>query len=60
MTAIYLAEYASDRLARVTTFTVDVLAGVPSIVATLFVFSLWIALSGLARAVSRCPSLWSC
>ena len=39
LTAIYLAEYGSDRLARVTTFTVDVLAGVPSIVATLFVFA---------------------
>jgi phosphate transport system permease protein len=43
MTAIYLAEYGSTRMARVTTFMVDVLAGVPSIVAALFVFSLWIA-----------------
>jgi phosphate transport system permease protein len=43
MAAVYLAEYGSDRMARVTTFMVDVLAGVPSIVATLFVFALWIA-----------------
>lgn len=43
MTAVFLAEYGSGRLARVTTFMVDVLAGVPSIVASLFVFSLWIA-----------------
>ncbi len=43
MTAVFLAEYGSNRLARVTTFMVDVLAGVPSIVAALFVFSLWIA-----------------
>ncbi len=50
LTAIYLAEYGSDRLARVTTFTVDVLAGVPSIVATLFVFALWIAGLGFAQS----------
>ncbi|MBV9319741.1 MAG: phosphate ABC transporter permease PstA [Mycobacterium sp.] len=43
MAAVYLAEYGSDRLARATTFMVDVLAGVPSIVAALFIFSLWIA-----------------
>ncbi|MCV7399953.1 phosphate ABC transporter permease PstA [Mycobacterium fragae] len=50
MTAIYLAEYGSDRLARVTTFMVDVLAGVPSIVATLFVFALWIATLGFDQS----------
>jgi phosphate transport system permease protein len=50
MTAIYLAEYGSDRLARVTTFMVDVLAGVPSIVATLFVFALWIATLGFHQS----------
>lgn len=43
MTAIYLIEYGGGRWARLTTFMVDVLAGVPSIVASLFVFSLWIA-----------------
>ncbi|WP_025736651.1 phosphate ABC transporter permease PstA [Mycobacterium genavense] len=43
MTAVFLVEYGSGRLARVTTFMVDVLAGVPSIVAALFIFSLWIA-----------------
>ncbi|MGH3636728.1 MAG: phosphate ABC transporter permease PstA [Mycobacterium sp.] len=50
MTAVYLAEYGSDRLARVTTFMVDVLAGVPSIVATLFVFALWIATLGFEQS----------
>jgi phosphate transport system permease protein len=50
LTAIYLAEYGSDRLARVTTFAVDVLAGVPSIVATLFVFALWIVGLGFAQS----------
>lgn len=43
MTAIHLIEYGGGRWARLTTFMVDVLAGVPSIVASLFVFSLWIA-----------------
>lgn len=46
MVGVYLAEYGPDRLTRVTTFMVDVLAGVPSIVAALFVFSLWIATLG--------------
>lgn len=43
LTAVYLVEYGTGRLARLTTFMVDVLAGVPSIVASLFIFSLWIA-----------------
>lgn len=50
MAAVYLAEYSSDRLARLTTFMVDVLAGVPSIVAALFVFSLWIATFGFEQS----------
>jgi phosphate transport system permease protein len=50
LTAVYLAEYNSDRLARVTTFMVDVLAGVPSIVAALFVFSMWIATLGFEQS----------
>jgi phosphate transport system permease protein len=50
MTAVYLVEYGSGRLARVTTFMVDVLAGVPSIVAALFIFSLWIATLGFQQS----------
>ncbi|MEZ0362090.1 phosphate ABC transporter permease PstA [Mycobacterium sp. pUA109] len=50
MTAVFLAEYGSSRLARVTTFMVDVLAGVPSIVASLFIFSLWIATLGFEQS----------
>jgi phosphate transport system permease protein len=50
MTAVYLAEYRSGRLARFTTFMVDVLAGLPSIVAALFVFSLWIATMGFQQS----------
>jgi phosphate transport system permease protein len=50
MTAVYLAEYRSSRLARITSFMVDVLAGLPSIVAALFIFSLWIATMGFQQS----------
>jgi phosphate transport system permease protein len=50
MVGVYLAEYGPDRLTRLTTFMVDVLAGVPSIVAALFVFSLWIAALGFEQS----------
>jgi len=50
MTAVYLVEYGTSRMARVTTFMVDVLAGVPSIVAALFIFSLWIATLGFQQS----------
>lgn len=50
MTAVFLVEYGSGRLVRVTTFMVDVLAGVPSIVAALFIFSLWIATMGFQQS----------
>jgi phosphate transport system permease protein len=50
MTAVYLVEYGTGRLARVTSFMLDVLAGVPSIVAALFIFSLWIATLGFPQS----------
>jgi phosphate transport system permease protein len=50
MAAVYLVEYGGGWLSRVTTFMVDVLAGVPSIVAALFVFSLWIATLGFPQS----------
>ena len=50
MTAVYLAEYRSRRLAKLTTFIVDVLAGLPSIVAALFIFSVWIATLGFQQS----------
>jgi phosphate transport system permease protein len=50
MTAVYLVEYGSGRLVRMTTFMVDVLAGVPSIVAALFIFSLWIVTLGFQQS----------
>ncbi|MCC3771852.1 phosphate ABC transporter permease PstA [Streptomyces sp. UNOC14_S4] len=42
LTAIYLVEYGRGMLAKVVTFFVDVMTGVPSIVAGLFVLSFWI------------------
>ncbi|MCB1290112.1 MAG: phosphate ABC transporter permease PstA [Mycobacterium sp.] len=50
MAAIYLVEYGTGRFARVTTFMVDILAGVPSIVAALFIFALWIATLGFPQS----------
>ncbi|MEU8133874.1 phosphate ABC transporter permease PstA [Streptodolium elevatio] len=46
MTAIYLVEYGTGRLARAITFFVDVMTGIPSIVAGLFVYSFWIMVLG--------------
>jgi len=50
MAAIYLVEYGKGRFAKVTTFMVDILAGVPSIVAALFIFALWIATLGFPQS----------
>lgn len=50
-TAIYLVEYANGNLlGRFTTFMVDILSGVPSIVAALFVYALWITMFGFNRS----------
>lgn len=48
--AIYLVEYGRGWLAKTTTFMVDILAGVPSIVAALFIFALWIATMGFPQS----------
>lgn len=51
MVAIYLVEYgARSRLARATTFMVDILTGVPSIVAALFIYAVWISIFGFPRS----------
>ncbi|MGW5511316.1 phosphate ABC transporter permease PstA [Streptomyces albogriseolus] len=47
LTAIYLVEYGRGRLAKAVTFFVDVMTGIPSIVAGLFVLSLWILILGM-------------
>jgi phosphate transport system permease protein len=49
--AIYLVEFGRrGPLARVITFTVDILSGVPSIVAALFIYALWVTTFGLPRS----------
>ncbi|QXJ26746.1 phosphate ABC transporter permease PstA [Actinomadura graeca] len=58
LTAIYLVEYGGNgRLARTISFFVDVMTGIPSIVAGLFVLALWLltlgfGFSGLAGALA--------
>lgn len=48
MTAVYLVEYGRGPLARGITFFVDVMTGIPSIVAGLFAFSLFTLIFGPA------------
>lgn len=52
LTAIYLVEYGRGRLARLVTFFVDVMTGIPSIVAGLFAFTLFLVLFGPANAIN--------
>jgi phosphate transport system permease protein len=52
MVAIYLVEYGGGTpLGRLATFMVDILSGVPSIVAALFIYALCVATLGLPRSV---------
>jgi len=46
MTAVYLVEYRRGALARAVTFFVDVMTGIPSIVAGLFAYALFATLLG--------------
>ncbi|MFG2294161.1 phosphate ABC transporter permease PstA [Streptomyces sp. NPDC048603] len=41
LTAVYLVEYGKGTLAKAVTFFVDVMTGIPSIVAGLFILSTW-------------------
>ncbi|WP_326567008.1 phosphate ABC transporter permease PstA [Amycolatopsis rhabdoformis] len=50
LVSIYLVEYGRGKLAKATTFMVDILSGVPSIVAALFIYALWITTFGLPRS----------
>lgn len=50
MAAVFLVEYGRGRFAKITTFMVDILAGVPSIVAALFIFALWITTLGFPQS----------
>lgn len=51
LVGIYLVEYGGrGPLARLVTFTVDILAGVPSIIAALFIYAVWVVALGLPRS----------
>jgi phosphate transport system permease protein len=48
---VYLVEYGGrSKLSKATTFMVDILTGVPSIVAALFIYTLWITYFGFGRS----------
>lgn len=49
MVGIFLVEYGRGKIATVASFTVDVLTGIPSIVAALFVYALVITTMGFNR-----------
>jgi phosphate transport system permease protein len=49
LTAVYLVEYGRGRLAKTISFTVDILSGVPSIVAALFIYAVWVTTFGFQR-----------
>ena len=49
--AIYLVEYGQGKvLGRITTFMVDILSGVPSIVAALFIYTVWVSILRFDRS----------
>jgi phosphate transport system permease protein len=49
LTAVYLVEYGRGRLARAVSFMVDILTGIPSIVAALFIYAVWVTTLGFNR-----------
>ncbi|WP_411284488.1 phosphate ABC transporter permease PstA [Lapillicoccus sp.] len=58
LTAVYLVEYGRGRFARAVSFMVDILTGIPSIVAALFVYAVWVTTFGFDRvAFAVCLSL---
>ncbi|WP_116114989.1 phosphate ABC transporter permease PstA [Austwickia chelonae] len=49
LVAIYLVEYGRGKIATAVSFMVDVLTGVPSIVAALFIYAMWVGVFDLQR-----------
>ena len=61
LTAVYLVEYGRGRLARIVSFMVDILTGIPSIVAGLFIYALWVTTLGFQRvAFAVTPGTGAC
>jgi len=50
LVAIYLVEYGRGPLAKVTTFMIDILTGIPSIVAALFIYAVFVTSLGGLRS----------
>lgn len=50
LVGIYLVEYGRGTFARITTFTVDILTGVPSVVAAVFIYAVFIGTFGGQKA----------
>ncbi len=50
LVAVYLVEYGRGAFARTTTFMVDILTGIPSIVAALFIYAVFIGTLGQNKA----------
>ena len=48
-TAIYLTEYGRGKFAKAVSFMVDILTGIPSIVAALFIYAVWVTTFGWDR-----------
>lgn len=57
MTSIYLVEYGRGRIAKAITFLVDVMTGIPSIVAGLFIYSVFALLIGPGTSMGIMGSL---
>ncbi len=49
LTAIYLVEFGRGKSAKAVSFTVDILTGIPSIVAALFIYAVWVTTFGFQR-----------
>ena len=49
MTAVYLVEYGRGKFAKAVSFMVDILTGIPSIVAALFIYAVWVTTLGFQR-----------
>jgi phosphate transport system permease protein len=50
LVGVYLVEYGRGWIARTTTFMVDILTGIPSIVAALFIYAVFVTAFGGSRA----------
>ena len=57
-TSIYLVEYGRGRLARMITSMVDVMTGIPSIVAGLFAYALFVIWSSAPAHARALPAPW--